>query len=301
MQANTLFFCIEILMEEEEIRSRLQFLYKTYLDNVIGDETGMCSNEIYLPYRMYVNDQKQIVNPGEGADLFQIPRAIITLDEFQSVFKTTGYTLTQDIHIAKGFRDQTKEDVALITSFLELCEKPHFLLSIRIVAIGSKVGHQTILVFDKTKKECIVIEPQVRMERVMTIYTDLLNRLGLTEYNLIEPSEQCVQAVAKDKNCMFWSLLLVTKYIQGSFPSIDAVSKSILADHPTPESLKTYIDQFKAELYKNEFAPGLSKGAKRQWASSTANRSKKRRKRTHRLPKNKSKSLKSARHTQRRV
>lgn len=296
-----------VLTEEEEIKVEKDIYerYRIYLDKIIGDESGSCSEQIYVPYIMFVKDGQIVGQPGEGARTFQLPKAVLTLDEFRSVFRK--FPMSNDVYIVQGFKNQTKESVALLDSMIKhLCENRYFLLSVRLVVIGSKVSHQTILAFDAEKKVCIVIEPKLRVQSVVQLYQNLLERLKLTEFTLVEPPDTCVQAIAEDKNCMYWSLLLAARYLKGDATSIKDVSDSILKETGGKEGLKKYVNTFKRYLYEsirqNEIPLSESLKAGKRWATSMVNRSRRRhRRRLHRQRKTNSRSSRNARRTRRRM
>jgi len=303
--------------QEKELRRRLTETYANYINDLLGDSKEFCSQQIAIPYLMYVKKgSKTVANKSSDTSAELIQFLAVTLDEFKQAVAEKGFSMEATI-VPQLFASQTPEDVDAVAAFLEGCEKRFFVISVRIVPIGYNVGHQTLLVFNKERKKCIVVEPQLVLENVVGLYSQLLARLGL-EYEVEKPLEQCVQAVAKDRNCMFWSLLLLTRYIKDNATSLDEVSKKILAENPTPEALKRVIDVFKHELYHTQGAlppvtvpsPGApvlvggkktklmrSKVGAIKWASSTESRSHKRTRRLRRVQKSKSRSSKSARRT----
>jgi hypothetical protein len=292
-----------VLSEEEDaqLRRDLMHSYTSYLHTLLTDaglNPELCSFQFELPYIYYLKDG-DVVNQEEGAKPMAFDIPTFTITEFKFVMKNYGNTVNESTYFHKNFRTQTKDDLLTLPLFLEMCSSRYFLVSARLDEIGSQIGHQTILLFDKEKKECIVIEPQLHMPHVIDLYQKLFKRLDIVGYTIVEPPDLCVQAVAKDRNCMFWSLLLVTRYLQGKFTSIKDVHKTILSEHPTTEDLKKHVDTFKYDLHKKGKDLELPKGGKR-WGISMANRN---RRRTHqrRPRKTNSRNLKSARRTRRRV
>jgi hypothetical protein len=319
--------------EEKEIRRRLTETYTYYINNLLGDDKEFCSQQIAIPYVAYAKKgSKTFVNKDSDTTSIPIQFLALTLDEFKRTIARAGISMEASV-VPKLFASQREDDIDLVGAFLDGCEKRFFVLSVRIVPIGYTVGHQTILVFDTEKKECIIVEPQIQLKSVTVLYSKLLVRLGKSEYTLKDSPEQCVQAVANDRNCMFWSLFLLTKYIQGDGASIDEISKKTLAENPTPEALKSVIDTFKYELYhtpgmkyepdESELLPPItvpspgapvlpggkktksisSKVGGSQWGIFTGNQRRRRRtrRRLHQARKSKSKSSKSARHTRKRA
>lgn len=287
--------------EDQQLRDKVTQKYEVYLNKLLGEDVTSCSGQIVIPFAVYIQDGLAAVDESMGGTTPAVlTDLLLTVDEVRTYVENLGIPLMAT-EISKSFQEQKTTVLDSVSKSLNACTKRYFILSARIVPIGNYVGHQTILLFDREKKECVIIEPKFPLKSVVNLYKQLLERLGKDkEYALVEPSEQCVQTIAKDRNCMYWSLLLVTKYIQGSFPTIDAVSRTIFAGKPSAESLRAMIETFKYELFhKNGPSSPLAKGGKR-WATSMANRSR-RRHRRHRQRKTNSRSLKSARRTHRRA
>jgi hypothetical protein len=291
--------------EDQQLRGRVTQEYMAYLNSLLGPDVTSCSGQIFIPYGLFIQGDTA-VDQSLGETLGEmkpavIPDLLLTVEDVEKYLEDLGI-LFMATEISESFRNQKSTILDSISNSLNTCTKRYFLLSTRIVLIGNYVGHQTILLFDREKKECVIIEPKFPIRSVVKLYKQLLERLGKgKEYTLIEPNDQCVQAIAKDRNCMYWSLLLVTKYIQGSFPTIDAVSRSILAQKPTADDLRKMIETFKYKLFhKNGPSASIAKGGKR-WATSMANRSRRRHLRRHRQPKTSSRSLRNARRTRRRM
>jgi len=290
--------------EDQQLRKRVTQEYLLYLNNVLGQDVSSCSSQIFIPYGIYVDEESGFIVNETGLLNTPIPAALtdlfLTVEDIVTYVKGLGGVFMAT-EISEGFQKQEATILGSVSESLKACQKRYFILSTRLVVIGTRVGHQTILLFDKQKKQCIIIEPKFPLKSVVKLYKQLLERIdGGKEYTLVEPCSQCVQAVAKDRNCMYWCLLLVTKYIQGSFPNIDAVSKAIMAEKPTAESLRKMIETFKYELFhKNGPSSSLVKGGK-PWATSMANRSRRRHPR-HRQRKTNSRSSRNARRTRRRA
>ena len=289
--------------EDQQLRDKVTQKYEVYLKRLLGEDVTSCSSQIVIPFALYIQDGLAAVDESVGETTPTVlSDLLLTLDEVRTYVENLGIPLMAT-EISKGFQEQKSTVLDSVSNSLNACTKRYFILSTRIVPIGSYAGHQTILLFDREKKECVIIEPKFPLKSVVKLYKQLLERLGKDkEYTLVEPSEQCVQAIAKDRNCMYWSLLLVTKYIQGSFPTMDAVSKAIFAEKPTVESLRKMIETFKYELFhKNGPSSPLVKAGKR-WATSMANRSRRRhRHRLYRQRKTNSRSSRNARRTRRRM
>jgi hypothetical protein len=296
---------VKVLSEEEEEQLRDDFMrnYLTYLHKLLtdaGETPELCAFQLDLPYVYYLKDGR-VVNAGDDTEIMPINIPAFTVDEFKFVMNKYGHTIEESLYLHKKFREQTKEILFTLPLFLEMCSSRYFLVSARLDEVGNPVGHQTILLFDKEKKECIAIEPQIRMQHVVDLYKKLLIRLEIPGYTIIEPPDECVQSISKDRNCMFWSLLIVTKYLEGNFATIKDVNKEIISKYPNQDDLKKYIEAFKYDVYEKGKVLQLPKGG-RKWAASTGNRNRNRSKRHPlRQRKSKSKSLKSARRTRRRV
>lgn len=307
--------------EEQDLKSQLLYQYTDFLNKIIDDTSEFCGQQIAIPY-IYFAKEGKLVNKTEGATQYAITVPLFTMADLNLFIAKTGMTMEKSITIPRMFKNQSKEDVSTTTLFLEQCEKRYFTLSVRIVPLGDAISHQTLLLFDKDQKRCIVVEPETYVSNISRLYSNLLQRLELNEYTLIEPAEQCVQAVADDKNCMYWSLYLLTRYIREGASNIDEISKKTLAENQTPEALKVVINNFKRELYRGTLPPVQvpsqgapvvpggkktenmsSKVGRNQWVTSTGSRSHKRTRRLRRRhpQKNRSKSSKNARHTRKRV
>ena len=315
------------LEEDTLLRRQTIRLFSSYLVELLGgsDSARLCTGTVYIPYLVFRKGTTYTnQNPSDTSIITSsLSSFIMNMTEFDSVVAKTGRT-SEVTKVFAEFRNQTIDFLGLT---LEECKKRFFVMSAILIPLGSLEGHQTIMLFDKEKGECLLVDPQTEPGQVnnslLKLYKSLLERLGASHYKIVQQQEQCVQAVAKDNNCMFWSLLLIAKYMQGGFASIDSVSTFILKQNPTPEALKVYIEGFKSRLFKQasvipELLPpvappsrgegvqpgGMKTNSRRRkangwkWAASMGNRSLRR---VRRLRKNNSKSWKSARRTRRRV
>lgn len=317
-----------VLSEEEELelRTHLMTEYTRYLYSLLKDAgqfPEFCASEVYMPYVYFLKDGIAVNKDVEGSRMMPFMNAVFTPDEFADAMGRYGIDVyLNEVTMPTPFVIQSADVVLSLALNLDLCQSRYFVVSVRILEIGNPQSHQTILLFDKEKKECIAIEPHISSPYVMQLYKFFLERVGLTEYTLIEPPEVCVQAVAKDKNCMFWSLILITRYLEENFPTINAVHKAIMDTHPTDKELKIYVDAFKYDLHKkakavkvpNVPSPGApvyaggkkTKGTRNntkgdKWASSMGSRRKSHKHHLRHLRKSKSRHSRNARRTRRRA
>ena len=324
--------------EDKLLRRQTKKLFINYLVELLGgdDDSYLCTGGLYIPYAVFKRGTVYTnQNPNDPSIATRLlTNLILTMDEFDNYLKGNKET-SEVTEIADSFLKQNEDTVEILNTTLDECKKRFFILSVALIPIGSLSGHQTVIIFDKEKKKCIAIDPEGYIRTFRTLCELLLERMAKSDYELVEQREQCVQAVAKDNNCMFWSLLLVANYMQGIFTSIDQVSASILKENPPPEELKVYVEGFKSRLFRQKTmssevippaprpfltvlppsrgAPVLVGGKKTKgtrtnakggkWVASTESRSHRRSRRLLRRHPQKSRSRHSrnARRTQRRV
>jgi len=282
--------------EDRLLRQQTMRLFESYLVELLGgnDESMLCVGTIYLPYVAFLK-KNTFVNNGMGGDLKYIPKLLLTKNEFTTSISAIG-AQSEATEIQDGFIRQTKETIDFLVVTMDNCEKRFFILSTILIPIGDRQGHQSILLFDNEQRVCISLDPEASVPDIVKLYTQLLKRLNRSDYRLIVQQEQCIQALVKDNNCMFWSLFLISKYIKGSYKTIDEISKDVIAN---TADLPSLIETFKQQLYRQKRISD-KQGGKHQWETfSLGNRKQQRRQR--RLRKTNSRNLKRGRHTRRRV
>lgn len=177
-------------------------------------------------------------------------------------------------------------------------------------AAGQVTGHQNALYIRKSDKKVFWIEPQHSEstgsleEEVRPFIDEIIKQLGIADYTLVVPEETCVQAVAEDNNCVFWSMLLYQLIMEGKADTTGQASKIVLGRFKTPEELRTFVEQLKSTWYYHVFqktdVPTAGK-RKSPWVPSTESlarsRSSRRTTRRRQTSKSKSRRLTSARHT----
>ena len=199
----------------------------------------------------------------------------------------------------------------VVTSFNK-CDAFVIFLNI-ILRAEDKEGHANILYFRKSDKTIFWIEPQISgthqyTEYVLPFVDAIKKRLNIVDYKTIHPEGTCIQAVAKDKNCVFWSFLLYLLILRGEAKTAEEATKMILQKFPTPELLRNYIEKMKSGLYKqykeSKTDPSVAGKRHSPWVLSTVSQRQSRHRKTrrkHRPSKSRSKHLKSVKRTQKRA
>jgi hypothetical protein len=128
-----------------------------------------------------------------------------------------GYTTDDDIEI------RCCEYFFEIIQQIEKCKTDIFYIPLRILNYPAPKpvpkdfaikAHQNLLIYYRTDKKLIWIEPDKMPKSVHDrlrdhIYTYLAEPLKVTQENFIQPEILCLQRLANDRNCMFWTFLVV--------------------------------------------------------------------------------------------
>lgn len=186
------------------------------------------------------------------------------------------------------------------------CDTFVILLTI-LVDVQDTIGHANILYIRKEDAKIFWIEPQYSTEghpyeEFLLPFIDAIQaRLGIQSYTRIQPQGTCIQAVARDQNCVFWSLLLYVMVLTKQAETTEEATKIILARFKPGDELRNFIDSAKSTMYDNYIKAKTETSTagkrRRQWVLSTENQSlpRKTRRLRRRPSKTKSRRSKSAR------
>ena len=186
---------------------------------------------------------------------------------------------------------------------------PKYLLFLNIMRVTPGLpGHQNAMFIDSTAKKVFWIEPQFSEEiksftdRVRQHVVGLMKRLKIEDYTLVVPEDTCIQIVAEDKNCVFWSIILFELIVYGQATDTNDATKKILKMYPTKEKLRDFIENIKSRMYRAIRGKTNSFGGKKRlssWGPYTENLNLHRRTRRYRqLYKTKSRYSRNAKRTQ---
>lgn len=199
----------------------------------------------------------------------------INIDE--SLFKTSSFLRYLD-------RDNYENNETNETSITNIgneyakCKYFQYFIPLGIFGVYDPSGHSNLLLFNKSKKIVTWIEPKYDPDDTLYVSTkeliintiryilrEALNRSAFNEtgkimdsdllqdevdkFSIDVPRQICPQAIAKDKNCMFWTFLLTLTLVENPDATIDDVSSSYLKKYRKAVDLSRLMNNFKGFLF----------------------------------------------------
>lgn len=139
-------------------------------------------------------------------------------------------------------------------------------IPIRNLAPGEKyTSHANILVIAKNRGVVYWIEPQTTVnptyEKLMiSSIKNLVSEIGMTDATVINPVEVCPQAVAGDRNCMFWAyVIFMLIMLNPQERDHNVLMKQFMEKYPSKEALTSYINGLKRNMFSMVFPSGAGR------------------------------------------
>jgi len=249
--------------------------------NFTGDsDTNICTESLSIPLIIFldpstlsVKDVDESLQKHEPLKFLALKDPIFTFDDFNRYLKSHNYKID---NTPKGimYRHYV-EDRLLLNSLYRIkeefnkCNHLQYFIPLVTINVYSKTSHQNLLIINKNDRVVTWIEPQydpkitpdsapLILKTINTLLDQLIeDPLLRNDYQIDYPTKICPQAIAEDKNCMFWTFLLAMHLFINNNSTIDEVTQSMLTKFPDKKSLNAYMNDFKVYIkqydwYKEE-------------------------------------------------
>jgi hypothetical protein len=242
--------------QDEELRKDFQTDFVPILNGTLKYfNIPMCSGKITMATTVKLQDKAYINNPLFGNYKFEDANQLIdnsTLDistksQLKNMLITSKYALyashSADIEtIKKQYKECLSNDLFVV----HLTIYP-----ISDTGLSGHITHANILVISKARGTVYWIEPQTTLntayeELMIKSIKKLVSEIGMTDPEVINPVETCPQMIAGDKNCMFWSyIILLLILLNPGVRDHNTLIKGFMNKYSTKEALINYMNGLK--------------------------------------------------------
>lgn len=256
--------------ENTKLKSFLQSTYSGLIDVTLNNlRLRPCSGNITM-ITLYSSEGKTYINQPlfgtyKSTDVStKLGQSTVSEDlkskiQFQYNYYKSLLKLPANIEdIKKKFRECLSDNLFVV--HLEV-------VPLEDIDIKQYTTHSNILVIAKNRGTVYWIEPQTTInptyEKLMiTSIKNLVAEIGMPDATIINPVEVCPQAVTQDRNCMFWTyVIFLLIMLNPQERDHNIIINRFMEKYPTKESLETYMNNFKRDLFSKA---NLSGGKRRR-------------------------------------
>ena len=175
---------------------------------------------------------------------------------------STAILLSRKLFVSKLLDD---DDISAIRTVFRNCPGDQYFyipMTIHPIEKVYSFSHANGILLNKAKGTVMRIEPEYSVGESAAVdlkikegILRLCNEIGLKDPTWVEFQTTCPQAIAKDKNCLFWSMFLFKTVVENLYKDPNVVIQEVSSK--SKEEVSTIIESFKKELVTKIIPQGL--------------------------------------------